>query len=56
MYDIRDYFESPEQEFFHQEETTQPLETQEPTGFFDNLKSSMILVYSMTKNILKGSK
>ena len=55
MYDIRDYFESPEHEFFHQEEDTQPVENQESTGFLDNLKSSVILVYSMAKNILKDS-
>ena len=56
MYDIRDYFESPEQEFFHREEDTRIVEKQESTGFVDNLKSSMILVYSMAKNIWKDSK
>lgn len=43
MYDIRDYFDSPEEGFFHQEESD------EKPGFYD-------IVYSMVKNVLGISK
>lgn len=52
MYDIRDYFEAPEEEFFHQEENSKPVENHDNTGLYDNVKSSVVRVFSAFRKAL----
>lgn len=52
MYDIRDYFETPEDDFFHREEDVQPVESQGVNGLYDNVKSSVVRVFFAFKKVL----